>query len=150
MRLETVERDVLADEDADACRAHGPRQLETNGKPSGRKKGRTDAAHVEAVEERLDRAVDVGALAVALELEDALGDRRHDRVVSPLDAAQDARELVVVVVHLGGPHDRLVRVRVVAASRGKRLVSSAPRAREAAAKRGRTGGAASSVDPACS
>jgi len=149
VRFETVERDVLADEDADACRAHGPRQLETNAKPSTRKKGRTDAAHVEAVEERLDRAVDVGALAVALELEDALGDRRHDRVVSPLDAAQDARELVVVVVHLGRPHDRLVRVRVVAASRKERLVSSAP-PREAAAKRERTGGAASSVDPACS
>ena len=74
------EGDVLADEHADA-----------------------DAAHVEAVEEGLDVVVNLHALALALPLEDALGDGGDDAVVPPLDLLQRVCEFGVVGAQLGRP-----------------------------------------------
>jgi len=80
---------------------------------SSSKEQRTDARHVEAVEEGLDGAVNVRRLALALELEDSLGDRRHDGVMSSLDVGEDLCKPFVVVVHLWWPFDARVGVGVV-------------------------------------
>lgn len=62
-------------------------------------------------------------LALALELEDALRDGRHDGVMSSLDVGQDLREPLIVVVHLWRPLDARVGIGVVAGRR--RRVGSA-------------------------
>lgn len=74
-----------------------------------------DAGHVEAVEEGLDAAVNLEALALALVLEDALGHGGDDAVVAALDLVQGLGEALVVEVQLGGPGARVVDGGVVAA-----------------------------------
>ena len=83
----------------------------------------TYARHVEAIKERLNRAVDMRRLALALELENTLGDGCYDRVVPPFDVGQDLGETLVVIVHLWWPLDAGIGIRVVAA----RVQSSASR-----------------------
>lgn len=102
MWLETIKSDVLADENTDSCRAE---RRSANSSCQSSKARRTDARHVEAVEEGLDGAVDVRRLALALELEDALSNRRHDGVMSSFDVREDLREPFVVVVYLWWPFD---------------------------------------------
>lgn len=76
----------------------------------------TDAAHVEAVEEGLDIVVDLHSLALALVLEDSLGDGCNDAVVPPLDLVQSAGEASVVVIELGWPFSPRVFCRAVITS----------------------------------
>jgi hypothetical protein len=58
----------------------------------------------------------VRRLALALELEDSLGDGRDDWVVASLDVRQDLGEALVVIMHLWRPFDARVRICVVSAS----------------------------------
>jgi hypothetical protein len=90
IRFETVEGDVLADQDADS-----------------------DTAHVESVEEGLDGPVDRLAALFLFEFEDPLCHGGHDRVVPPLDIGEQLGEAFVVVVHLWGPTDVHLWVRIV-------------------------------------
>lgn len=87
---------------------------------------RTDTRHVEAVEEGLDGAVDVRRLALALELEDSLRDRRHDGVMSSLDVGENLRKPFVVIVHLRRPLDARIGIRVVAVGARKGQLAAPP------------------------
>lgn len=82
---------------------------------------RTDSRHVEAVEEGLDGFVDLGGAALALELENPLGDGGDDGVVTTLDVGQQLGKALVVVVHLWRPLDRAIRISVVAMPVSSRL-----------------------------
>lgn len=63
----------------------------------------TDAGHVETVEEGLDGAVDLHALAATLVLENALRHRGNDAIVTALNVVQSLSKALVVEVKIGGP-----------------------------------------------
>lgn len=68
----------------------------------------TDPGHVEAIEERLDGAVNLHSLALALVLEDTLCHGRDDAIMSSLDVMKSLRKPLVVEMQVGRPITRVV------------------------------------------
>ena len=76
--------------------------------------------HVESVQERLDRVVDLHSLSFPLVFEDALRYSGHNTVMPPLDLLQCGLKLCVVVVELRRPVSIAVVCRAVISSRLRR------------------------------
>ena len=84
------ERDVLADQHADA-----------------------NTGHVKSVKERLDIRIDLHPLSSTLVFEDTLSYGRDNTIVSPLDAIQSLSKTFIVVSHLMRPVKAIIRRSVV-------------------------------------